>query len=933
MKNIYFKGPAGSGKTEKLIQSILKRISLEDNTHNILVMTNSLGNSLRISSEIEKNIKVGYRQLWIDNIYGICKRILRQEWENVNLRPNFGTISDFEKKIILRYILEKTELGYFEESKKYPAFVDEVINFLDFLKINQVNVSTDYLKNVLSGPKFEDLFLIYQKYQDILKKHNLIDFRDLPLYVIELFERREDIFAEYKDRFKYVFVDEIEDFGPAEYKVFSFFSFQAKELIVSGNPDESIFGFWGACGVVNEKNLLEKFSPQVVSLPAPISSDATVALFNTRNEEFIFIARKILYKIQTEKCKWKDFAILSRGWTDDLHLLEDVFQNFKIPYVLVGGVGFFKQNEILNLLSILKTIWKVGQQDFEDIDLIRTLTSNFLPWVEEEEIFPYALQSQREGEPLFNILKENKLEWFDQFEKFINGLKESAAELSLKKFIYKVFYEFGFLKAAVNDEKLACNLQYFYQIVNRFALRLNQLTGEEINFKEFMLHLEELLAGFGKEIEITFAQQEDAVKVMTIHQAKGSFFEYVFLIDLIEDVFPRLFRQPLLLSGINTDNLNLVPNYELEQHLEQEERLFSIAKSRAKKRIYYLTYQQTSFKNKAVCSSFLWQLVDKEVSSGFPSLDDFKRKNIEFINLPQIISPNQEEYIVDEYDLENFRVRSNKQKVSISKDNYPLKIPPDFIFSATKISNFQKCPALFFYQNILDIWTPDTIYLVFGSIVHKILEKFHQKYRFTKDLKENKQKSKQDLEKIIQDTWRDYQEELKQFSNFEKNNFYLVAKNRLNEYLEFEMENDLEIVSTEESFRFNFQQWIFRGKIDRVEKDKEGNYGIIDYKTGDKDTVSRDISKNFQLPIYYWACEKEMYSPSYLGYYFLKELKNKNEHRKIYSKQDLEKKLPDASKNLIKIIEKIFTGTFPATPTNNSCWGCYFRSICDFDKD
>ena len=177
----------------------------------------------------------------------------------------------------------------------------------------------------------------------------------------------------------------------------------------------------------------------------------------------------------------------------------------------------------------------------------------------------------------------------------------------------------GILKKMSRDKTLAEVYGYFYRIISDFSRHYSKLIKGQLYFGEFMDNLFDMLSGFGKEMDIPAIPDIEAVKIMTVHQAKGETFETVYLIDMNEDNFPRPFFENPLLSSSDYKKLNLKPVPGVSEQYEFEKKLFEVARTRAKSEIIYCWYNMASDGSHQEVSSFV---KDKELKSLLKEISD-----------------------------------------------------------------------------------------------------------------------------------------------------------------------------------------------------------------------------------------------------------------------------------------------------------------------
>ncbi len=965
-------GPAGSGKTEVLKRRIEHLISSGiAPPERILVFTDQE----EMVGALRAHLQPGYGEFWVNSFTAFCKRVLRQNYSRVpGIYPNFQVLDGLEERLVLSKILKSLKLNYYGKVQHTSGFLDEVVDFIDLWKLNPRVSLPDY-------GKFKDLKRIYRRYQDYLHKENRLDFRDLVLKTIQLFKNHRDILKNYRERFSHILLGDFQNIDLNQYELFSLLASKKQEVFFSGNEEESVFRFRGALPQEVKKKFLSKFDPHIISLSEPVSSGPEITLVKcgSGSEEALFIARKV-YALTRQGYHYRDIAILCRGVSREIKNLEDGLKIYDIDYTVMGGIAFFKQPEIVQIISILKCIW--GQEEEMNTHLLRALSApefNIDP-VDIQRLLTY---SGRKGLPFLAVIKmvvkklpqdfsqagsgtsypgwglnEDTISSLGEFLIALGEMKKEAREESLERLIYKVFLRFGYLEAGTKSKRLAQNLSYFLEVVKKFQKIENNLS-----FFDFMSYLDEMLTSYGREEAITFIPQEDSVQIMTVQRASGKFFPIVFVTGLVEGKFPRDLPESSLLGLPEKKKLRLNPLPELSQHLKEEERIFNLAISRVKEKLY-LTYGRAYESNRdSHLSSLVLKFVEAEREEDL--LEKCKDRGIEFLDKPSVLGPEEKDEILTREDLVNFWLTTGNKDLEgllekIDREKYKeimrikgefdqeslwdkVKISPDYSFSGYKLESYSECPAKFFFSFLLKIWIKPRPALIFGRLLHSILASFHEKYN-SKDTLHSSQ-VKRDMQKEIKKV---FSEEGGSFSTlFEKDVYQRLAAKILLRYLEKEKGREsFSIEDREREFTWQVDGLTFSGRIDRLDRLEGGVEEVIDYKTGKNPFMEfrlcRKMSEgeSFQLPIYFFGVREGLRRPvERLSIYWLrKSLQNAKANIKATVEMDkqyssggvvlsTEESLERALKHLREKAKEILQGYYPQRPRN--CWNCDFYFLCD----
>ena len=231
-------GPAGSGKTEVLKRRIEYLISSGITPpEKILVFTDQE----EMVGTLRPHLQPGYGEFWVNSFTAFCKRVLRQNYSRVpGIYPNFQVLDGLEERLVLSKILKGLKLNYYRSVKHASGFLDEVVDFIDLLKLNpQVSLP--------AYGKFGDLKRIYRDYQDYLHKENRLDFRDLVLKTVRLFKSHPDILKNYRERFSHILLDDFQNIDLNQYELFSLLALENRKYFFQVMKERASFVFVELC--------------------------------------------------------------------------------------------------------------------------------------------------------------------------------------------------------------------------------------------------------------------------------------------------------------------------------------------------------------------------------------------------------------------------------------------------------------------------------------------------------------------------------------------------------------------------------------------------------------------------------------------------------------------------------------------------------------
>ncbi len=583
---------AGSGKTLVLTYRIAYLISLGISPSSILALTFTN----KAASEMKERIRnlVGKRAdyIYMGTFHSIFARILRQEAHLIGYTRDYSIYDTDESENVIKGILKDFNIS---ENHFTPRFIQGLIskakNKLIFKENGLNNFFDMYNKKLLA---------IYEEYNKRLKDSNAMDFDDLLIKPIELFTVSEELLSKYRERFNYILVDEYQDTNTAQYFLLKMLVNQNKNICCVGDDAQSIYKWRGA----EVRNIIEfnKDFPEtkiirleqnyrstksilavadsviknnIYQIPKTLwtsneqGEKVTVTTCFDERDEANYVAKIVSSLINSNKYKPREIAILYRTNAQSRNF-EEVFIKSSIPYIIVGGVEFYKRKEVKDILAYLKLL--VNPKD--DESFLRIV--NFPP----RGIGDVSIETLR------TIARNNEKSMFNA----IPDLIESPNIQDRIKKNFKNFYEF------INKYRSLVNDKNFYEIVKTFIDELNilQLYKEERteesnqryeniiqllnSIQEFQVNNpESTLTDYLSEISLiadvdNWEDRKNSVVLMTLHSAKGLEFKVVFIVGCEDGLLP------LRRDGDIDD-------------IEEERRLFYVGCTRAMKHLH-LTYSR-----------------------------------------------------------------------------------------------------------------------------------------------------------------------------------------------------------------------------------------------------------------------------------------------------------------------------------------------------
>jgi len=581
---------AGSGKTRVLTHKMWYLINECDySPEHILALTFTNKAAKEMKDRVKNLLKTDDLPITIGTFHSVCARLLRNEAKHIGLTRNFA-IYDVQDQIdLIRVVLRTLDIS------KDLITANGARNYISYSKNKMISPEDEIKKarTKLDKKKAE----VFGSYQKALKENDALDFDDLLLYPLELFEKFPKVLSKYQKIYKYILVDEYQDTNMPQYYFVTALSKKHSNISVVGDDDQSIYG-WRGADVTNILDF-EKFFPscQIFTLETNYRStqqilDAATAvvthndkrtkknlkskhgdgelvgLFETSDEleEADAIISAIEKEIKMKKRTFCDFAVLYRTNAQS-RPIEDSLRRMGIPYNIIGGIRFYNRKEVKDVLAYLRLIINLK----DTISLRRII--NFPPrGIGAKTMDKCVEKAGIDGIELFEVLKEA-----DSLS--IRG-KQSEA---LKKF-FKLIKKYHNLRFKLSPGELTRALVEDAGIQSYFKESIDPEDADRLdNFKELLNSIDEFnqrrpksnLSEFLEEVSLLtdidhWNDSDNRVTLMTIHSSKGLEFPIVFVSGLDDGLFP-LYR-----------------TLEDRASLEEERRLFYVALTRAQERAYLL---------------------------------------------------------------------------------------------------------------------------------------------------------------------------------------------------------------------------------------------------------------------------------------------------------------------------------------------------------
>lgn len=600
---------AGSGKTKVLTTKVAYLIEEKNiDPNNILAITFTNKAAKEMKERIFKLEGNSAFYIQISTFHSFGLKILKENCELLGYEKNFTILDSDDSLSIIKKIMKELNI---DANKYNPKAIKNVIS-------NNKNEIIDPEKySLYVNTDFDEIALeVYRKYEKSLKINNAVDFDDLLILPLKLFNNNPGVLQKYQEKYKYVFIDEYQDTNEPQYILSKMISAKYKNITVVGDADQAIFTWRGA----NYKNILnfekDYKDAKVVLLEENYRSTKTIlnAANNviknnkvrkeknlwTQNEE----GSKITYykafdekdesnyvvneikKLIEKGVNPKDICVLYRANAQS-RTVEEAFLTSNISYNIVGSYAFYNRKEIKDLIAYLKLIYN----NKDDVSLLRVI--NYPKrGIGNKAIENLAIKSNVLDKSLYEVIDSGKEL---DFKNMIEGIKKEESHLTLTELIDMVLDKSGMKKSLEDEKSIEAdirleNLEEFKSIAK--AMEIN----------EGIVSLEELLDKLALVSDVSEQKNdnEDKVTLMTMHAVKGLEYDYVFIVGVEEGLFPH------------SNSL------ESNDELEEERRLCYVAITRAKKKLYLINARSRILYGKVssnVPSRFINEISDEYIET------------------------------------------------------------------------------------------------------------------------------------------------------------------------------------------------------------------------------------------------------------------------------------------------------------------------------
>lgn len=586
---------AGSGKTRVLTYRIANLIENHGVAPwSILALTFTNKAAKEMKERTDKLIGIEESDMWVTTFHSFCVRVLRIDIDRLGYDSRFVIYDEQDQNGIIKDIVSPQ---IFDEKRMSKGLVRSMIS--------QAKNSGESPERFLldSGTGMDDkLVEIYRAYQKKLKSSNALDFDDLLIKTVELFETCPDVLEKYRKKFKFVLVDEYQDTNAPQYRIIKLICGEHRNICVVGDDDQSIYGWRGA----DIRNILdfEKDFPGAKVIRLEQNYRSTKAILDCANsvithnmgrkskklwtakvggspveflsvqnerDEAYNIAKTIIDLRRREDRKFNDFAILYRTHAQSRVLESVLVSGFGIPISVIGGTRFYARREIKDLLSYLRLIANPS-----DDGALKRIINVPKRGIGEATVSAIESLSESTDQSMLitiltpGILPEKISKKVSRFADLMRDLFAKRYELSLEMLTEYIIDAIGYAQYIVEqgDDNLETRQENIEELLGAMREHEEQITPGSDALQSFL----ELTALNSDADNID--ESDGTVKLMTLHSAKGLEFPVVFMPGMEDDIFPSRRSK------------------EDETGIEEERRLCYVGVTRAKERLYLYAAEQ-----------------------------------------------------------------------------------------------------------------------------------------------------------------------------------------------------------------------------------------------------------------------------------------------------------------------------------------------------
>jgi DNA helicase-2/ATP-dependent DNA helicase PcrA len=939
---------AGTGKTTVITRRIAHLIAQRKaRPGEILALTFTDKAAAEMEERVDQLVPYGYADVDIATFHSFGDRLLREYSLELGLTPDFRVLSRAEQVIFFRDRLFEFPLERYRPLGDPTRHLQALITLISRCKDEDISpeeyracaerlraaaaASPDDAELADRAAQQVELAATYAKYQELMAREGAIDFGDQIVHGLRLLRARPHVLAAYQRRYRYILVDEFQDTNHAQFELVKLLAARHDNLCVVADDDQAIYR-WRGAAISNVLGFLERFpaarqivltenyrshqalldaayrlivhnNPDRLEVKSGIDKHLVAVQagpgrppvhlhYETASQEADAIAQTIRDRVEAGAWTYTDVAILVRSNGDADQFLRAL--NLRgVPWTFSGNAGLYGRPEVRLLIAFLRA---VAHPD--DSVSLHYLASSDIYQVPIVDLTRCATYADRKHRWLFDVFRtapeisELGPQLSEEGQAVIAHLvadlvryMELGREMPTGELLYQFLVDSGWLArmskaATARDEAEVQNISKFFRRIQDAsrALRYD-------NVREFVKHLDALIDA-GEDPAVVEADVETpAVRVLTVHKAKGLEFTVVFLVDLVQDKFPLRRRRDALEMPASLIR-DALPSGDF--HTQEERRLCYVGMTRAMRELYLTSARDYGGSRQRKVSQFVLEALDLSRDAARP----FKARAVEEIEL---FAPAPD---------------------GTFEPMAPLAPDEELLLSHKQVDDYQTCPLKYRYVHLLRVPILRHHTVVYGNTIHKVVE-YYLKRRVAGNYT-----SLEDLLAVYEREW-----ENQGFLTWEHQEARKAAGHAaLIRFWNHEEAEGVRPGHVEKDFGFTLGPNRVRGRYDRVDEDLLGAV-IIDYKTSEiakQKEADRRARESLQLKIYALAW-REM-TGAFPHRVELRFVETQAVGHHVPTEED--------AREAIESVEAAAAGIrarrFDATPSSRACRYCAYNQICPF---
>jgi ATP-dependent DNA helicase UvrD/PcrA len=939
---------AGTGKTTVITRRIAHLIGQgRARPEEILALTFTDKAAAEMEARVDELVPYGYADVEIATFHAFGDSLLRGHSLEIGLQNDFRVLSRPEQVIFLRDRLFELPLSRLRPLGDPTRYLHALITLVSRCKDEDIapdDYRTCAARLLLEASETPDdadradraavqmeLAATYTRYQELMGQAGVIDFGDQIVLALRLLRARPHVLSYYQRRFRYVLVDEFQDTNYAQFELVKLLSARHRNVAVVADDDQAIYRWRGAAisnvvgfldhytgarQIVLTENfrshqsildaaytLIQHNNPDRLEVKSGIDKHLTAVRepagpaprhwhYETASQEADAVAQTIRENVEQGTWKHNDVAVLVRS-NDDAEAFLRALNLRNIPWTFSGNAGLYGRPEVRLLLAFLRA---VAHPD--DSVSMHYLASSDLYQVPIVDLTRCATHADRKHRWLFDVLRladeipELAAELSEEARLAIRHMvgdlvryMELGREMPTGELLYQFLVDSGWLArmskaATARDEAEVQNISKFFRRIQDAsrALRYD-------NIREFVKHLDALIDA-GEDPAVAEADVETpAVRVLTVHKAKGLEFPVVFLVHLVQGKFPVQKRRDTLEVPAELSK-DLVASGDF--HVQEERRLFYVGITRARRELILTSARDYGGTRERKVSQFVLEALELPKDAARP----FKGKAVE--------------------EIERFAPPAALDEAAPP----PMAPDEDLLISHKQVDDYQTCPLKYRYVHQLRVPILRHHTVVYGSTIHEVVE-FYLKRRV-----EGNYTALEDLLAEYDKKWLN-----QGFLTWEHQEARKAAgREALTRFWHHEEAEGTKPTYVEKDFAFAVGATRVRGRFDRVDEDLLGAV-IVDYKTSEvtkQKEADRRVAASLQLKMYALAWrEMTGHLPQRVELRFI-------ETNVVGRHEPTESDVEQALAAVEAAADGIRARRYEATPSRNACRYCAYSQICPF---